>query len=325
MANTTFSGPVISTNGFVGNLTGNVTGNVTGNISGTVTGTVVQPVAAVTAAGTNLATAAALSNGVNVVGSASGAGLTNYAITYAPASLTIHQKALTISGQSVLDKVYDTSTIATINSASASLVGVVGSDAVSLNSSGTYGTFANANVANGIAVTVGGNALSGSAASNYTIVQPTGLTASITPASLTVTAIADAKFVTQSDATGYNGASMTGFVGNETSAVLGGSLTITRTNASQNNANANPYLGVLQPAGLTSSNYNIRFVAGDYTIVPAETLIVRVANATVTYGSTASLIPTSVEYLTSGSVLKSLTQTSASGNTYIFRKISFSV
>ena len=35
MANTTFSGPVISTNGFIGDLTGNVTGNVTGNIAGT--------------------------------------------------------------------------------------------------------------------------------------------------------------------------------------------------------------------------------------------------------------------------------------------------
>jgi len=33
MSSTTFSGPVTSTNGFVGNLTGNVTGNVTGNIA----------------------------------------------------------------------------------------------------------------------------------------------------------------------------------------------------------------------------------------------------------------------------------------------------
>lgn len=35
---TTFSGPVISTAGFTGDLTGNVTGNVTGNITGNVTG-----------------------------------------------------------------------------------------------------------------------------------------------------------------------------------------------------------------------------------------------------------------------------------------------
>ena len=35
MASTTFSGPVTSTNGFIGSLTGNVTGNLTGNIAGT--------------------------------------------------------------------------------------------------------------------------------------------------------------------------------------------------------------------------------------------------------------------------------------------------
>ena len=35
MASTTFSGPVTSTNGFIGTLTGNVTGNVTGNTAGT--------------------------------------------------------------------------------------------------------------------------------------------------------------------------------------------------------------------------------------------------------------------------------------------------
>lgn len=37
MANTTFSGPVTSTNGFVGNVTGNVSGSVTGDVAGSVT------------------------------------------------------------------------------------------------------------------------------------------------------------------------------------------------------------------------------------------------------------------------------------------------
>lgn len=36
MANTHFSGPVNSTNGFVGNVTGNVTGSVTGAVTGTI-------------------------------------------------------------------------------------------------------------------------------------------------------------------------------------------------------------------------------------------------------------------------------------------------
>ena len=37
MASTTFSGPVTSTNGFVGAVTGNVTGDVTGDVTGAVT------------------------------------------------------------------------------------------------------------------------------------------------------------------------------------------------------------------------------------------------------------------------------------------------
>jgi hypothetical protein len=40
MANTTFNGPVISTNGFEGNIEGDVTGNVTGDVTGDVTSTV---------------------------------------------------------------------------------------------------------------------------------------------------------------------------------------------------------------------------------------------------------------------------------------------
>ena len=39
MGSTTFSGPVTSTNGFVGTITGNVTGSVTGNVTGNITST----------------------------------------------------------------------------------------------------------------------------------------------------------------------------------------------------------------------------------------------------------------------------------------------
>lgn len=40
MASTTFSGPVTSTNGFIGAVTGNITGDVTGNLTGDVFATV---------------------------------------------------------------------------------------------------------------------------------------------------------------------------------------------------------------------------------------------------------------------------------------------
>ena len=60
MASTTFSGPVTSTNGFMGALTGNVTGNVTGNIAGT--GTITHATTAAINA-TATATAAQVATG----------------------------------------------------------------------------------------------------------------------------------------------------------------------------------------------------------------------------------------------------------------------
>lgn len=41
MGTTTFSGPVVSLNGFTGNVTGNTTGNITGNVTGDLTGRVI--------------------------------------------------------------------------------------------------------------------------------------------------------------------------------------------------------------------------------------------------------------------------------------------
>ncbi len=51
MASTTFSGPVTSTNGFIGNVTGAVTGGVTGNVTGDLTGRVFGTVATRSGAG----------------------------------------------------------------------------------------------------------------------------------------------------------------------------------------------------------------------------------------------------------------------------------
>jgi hypothetical protein len=51
MASTTFSGPVTSTNGFIGAITGNVTGNVAGNVTGNVTGDIFSSVQSLSGAG----------------------------------------------------------------------------------------------------------------------------------------------------------------------------------------------------------------------------------------------------------------------------------
>jgi len=58
MARTTFSGPVASDNGFIGDFTGNVTGDVTGNVTGTLTGIVIGTVQSLSGAGAvNITTA----------------------------------------------------------------------------------------------------------------------------------------------------------------------------------------------------------------------------------------------------------------------------
>jgi hypothetical protein len=51
MASTTFSGPVTSTNGFIGAVTGNITGNITGNVTGNITGDVFATNQALSGAG----------------------------------------------------------------------------------------------------------------------------------------------------------------------------------------------------------------------------------------------------------------------------------
>jgi len=58
MARTSFSGPVASDNGFIGDFTGNITGNVTGNVTGNLTGITIGSVQSLSGAGAvNITTA----------------------------------------------------------------------------------------------------------------------------------------------------------------------------------------------------------------------------------------------------------------------------
>ncbi len=132
----------------------------------------------------------ALSPYTIVPSAAVGTGLTNYAIAYHNGALTVNVKVLTTSGIVVTSRAYDGTTNAPLNTGSASLVGVVGSDAVSLNSGAASATFADANVGTHKPVTAGGFGLSGAAAGNYSLTQPVGLTGDITAKGLTITGLA---------------------------------------------------------------------------------------------------------------------------------------
>ena len=74
-----------------------------------------------------------------------------------------------------------------MNFTGATVDGVVNGDSISLSQTGYTAEFPTANVGNNLAVTVSDLALAGAKATNYTLTQPTGLTADITPAPATVT------------------------------------------------------------------------------------------------------------------------------------------
>ncbi len=114
----------------------------------------------------------------------SGTDAGNYTLQNTTASTTanITPASLTVSATGV-DKVYDTTTAATVTLADNHL----GSDAVTDNY--TSAAFANKNVGTGKAVSVNGITISGGDAGNYTLQNTTAsTTANITPASLTVSA-----------------------------------------------------------------------------------------------------------------------------------------
>ena len=168
--------------------TSKVYGQTNPALTGTVTGLVGGDTLASTTSGAlNFATTATATSGMGSY-AVTGSGLTmssgNYTLAQAAGNsnaLTVTPASLTVAGQTVQNKVYDTTTTATM--VGGSLIGLVNGDAVTLVSAGS---FVQANAGTGLAVTAS-DSISGAAAANYTLVQPKGLTASITPAPLTVT------------------------------------------------------------------------------------------------------------------------------------------
>lgn len=242
-----------------------------------------------------------------------GADAGNYNITsQVNTTANITPKSLTVAGLSFASsKVYDGTTDAApltmgaLQSESAAGAGTNADgkpytgDTVSLAGTPT-GTYNNKNVATAANISVSGLSLAGADANNYVLTAPSPIAATITPAALVVRANDDARFVTLNDTAGYAGVSYSGFVNNETSgtAGLGGVLSIVRSN--NTSGAAGNY--TLTPSGLTASNYNLSYQTGTYTIVPAQTLLIRVNSTSSLYGNAVSLNVTSASYLMSDNV-----------------------
>ncbi|MBU3595143.1 hypothetical protein ICN10_01860, partial [Polynucleobacter sp. 86C-FISCH] len=137
----------------------------------------------------------------------------------------------------------------------------------------------------------------------------------MTPAPLTVTADNAARFIGQGLPGSYN-VSYSGFVNGQNAGTSG--ITIgTVSNSANISSGAGPY--TLTPSGFSSTNYNIGYVNGVYTVTPADTLMVQAGSHTTGYGTTASLTPASVQYYVNGTGVVSLNYVSNSGNTYTYR------
>ena len=169
------------------------TGSIAGN--GAVTGSTVSGTFATSDAGNGQT--------VSTVFSLGGSSAGNYNLVVPALAANITPAPLTISGIVTNNKVYDGTTTATFGAGnsftfdtqSATLNGFVGADNandVMLSATGTTGTFSTANVGSNLSVTgVNGFSLSagtgGDKSNDYYVVQPTGLTASITKRQLNVT------------------------------------------------------------------------------------------------------------------------------------------
>jgi glyoxylate utilization-related uncharacterized protein len=118
---------------------------------------------------------------------------------------------------------------------------------------------------------------SGLTSGNYAITFQNGAL-TVNKAPLTVTAVNTSKVYDGLAYSGGNGATYSGLVNSETSAVLGGTLAYGGT--SQGAVNAASY--VITPSGLTSGNYAITYANGALTVSQAP-LSVIASNASKTY------------------------------------------
>ena len=172
--------------------------------------------------------------------------------------------------------------------------------------------------------------------SNYTITyQAANLV--VDKAVLTVSAVNDAKFIGQTDAAGYanscgattacaggyGGVMYSGFKNADTTSSINTSgLVIARQNVTNVNSNLSgephapdTYVGALQASGLVAANYTFNYVAGNYTIVPASQLLVKVGAVNTVYGTAPNYSNITAQYLYGNNTAPtSLSVTNSSGS-----------
>ena len=302
-ASLSITGVTASNKAYDGTTTATLTG---GALTGIVSGDVVTITAGTgTFADKNLGTAKT----VTATGySLSGTGASNYTLSAQPSGLTANITAapLTITGVTASNKVYDTFTTATLSGGT--LSSVVSGDVVSFVA-GT-GTFADKNVGTGKTVTATGYTLSGANAGYYSLTQPTGITANITTAPISITGVAASNKVYNGNTTAtMTGGSLTGVLSGDVVTLTAGTgtfadknigtgKTVTATGYTLGGANAANYAVSAQPSGLSAS---ITAASLSITGVTASNKVYDGATtATLTGGALTGIVSGDVVTITAG-------------------------
>jgi hypothetical protein len=228
---------------------------------------------------------------VNVAGIyLTGADALNYSSNVTAATTAdITAKALTISGITASNKVYDGTTVATLNAAGANYTGLIAGDSVTANVLGATGSFVDKNAGTGKGVNITGIVLTGTDALNYSSNATAATTADITAKALTVAGITAANKVydgTTAATVSTTGATYTGLVAGDVLAV-----NATGTFADKNAAPGKVVTLVNGYSGADAANYFIINQASTTADITAKALTITASEVNKVYdASTAAVV-----------------------------------
>ena len=245
--------------------------------------------------------------GIVLVNGTNGGLASNYTVSpNASSDADITPATLQVAGVVALNKVYDGTTTANLDTQSAVITGVITGDNVQVGT--ITGNFLSKNVGNNLPITTSGFVLTGTDAMDYTLVQPTGLTASITPRPLTVTATGSGKV--------YDG-STSATVALSDNAIAGDELTVTSTNAFLDpNVGTGKYISVsnITIGGADAEDYVANSSTSAYANITPATLTVSATGVNKVYdGNTAATVTLTDHPLVGGVVDVSYSSASFAG------------
>ena len=252
---------------------------------------------------------------VTLVSSYSGADVGNYSITdQASTTADVTKKALSVSGISAANKIYDANRTASVNTGNAAYAGLVAGDALAVSATGLFDS---KNVGTGKTVALT-SSYSGTDAGNYAITDQASTTADITPKGVTVSGIVNIAGITAADKVydGTRSASVSTQSASYAGLIAGDELTVSATGTfSDKNVGVGKTVTLVSSySGADATNYVINDQATTTASITAKPMTVSgiTAASKVYDGSTSASVSTATASQT-GLVAGDVVRVAASG------------